>query len=35
MAEAGDTTVVSSGREEAGDGHNVRRNRNWFLEMQK
>lgn len=35
MAKAGDTTVVGSGREEAGDGHDMRRNRNWFLGMQK
>lgn len=35
VAKAGDTTVVSSGRKKAGDGHDMRRNRNWFLEMQK
>lgn len=35
MAKAGDTTVVGSGRKEAGDGHDMRGNRNWFLEVQK
>lgn len=35
MAKAGDTAVVGSGRKEAGDGHDMRGNRNWFLEVQK
>lgn len=35
MAKASDTTVVGSGRKEAGDGHDMRGNRNWFLEVQK
>lgn len=35
MAEAGDTAVVGSGREEAGDGHHVGRHSYWLLGMEK
>lgn len=33
MAEAGDTAVVGSGWEEAGDGHHVGRHSYWLLEF--